>query len=64
MNSDNTKQLDELERLIHSLRTVSDLLLTNDGNDVTPGQVAGVLNAFLDGMDSCLNQIDRRPQHE
>ncbi len=59
MNSSNVKPLDELERQIHSLRTVSDLLLTNEGNDVTPSQIAGLLNVFLDSMDSCLSQISR-----
>ncbi len=59
MNSSNVKPLDELERQIHSLRTVSDLLLTNDGNDIRPSQIAGLLNVFLDSMESCLSQISR-----
>ena len=59
MNSSNVKPLDELERQIHSLRTVSDLLLTYEGNDVSPSQIAGLLNVFLDSMDSCLSQISR-----
>lgn len=59
MNSINVKPLDELERQIHSLRTVSDLLLTNNGSDVSPSQIAGLLNVFLDSMDSCLRRISR-----
>lgn len=59
MNSSKVKPLDELERQIHSLRTVSDLLMTNEGNDVTPSQIAGLLNVFLDSMDLCLSQISR-----
>lgn len=51
------KAIDELERQLNSLKTVSDLLLTNDGNDVTPGQIAGVLNVFLDNIYPCLHQI-------
>jgi len=51
------RAIDELERQLNSLRTVSDLLLTNDGNDVTPDQIAGVLNVFLDNIYPCLNQI-------
>lgn len=57
------KALDELERQIRSLKTVSDLLLTNNGNDVTPGQIAGLLNVFLDNMDSCLSQISAEVSH-
>lgn len=49
--------IDELERQLNSLRTVSDLLLTNDGNDITPPQIAGLLNIFLDNIHPCLSQI-------
>lgn len=49
--------IDELERQFNSLKTVSDLLLTNDGNDITPPQIAGLLNIFLDNIYPCLNQI-------
>lgn len=52
-----TQIIDELERQVESLKTVSDLLLTNDGNDVTPGQIAGLLNVFLDNIYPCLHQL-------
>lgn len=51
------KIIDELERQVEALRTVSDLLLTNDGNDITPGQIAGLLNVFLDNIYPCIHQM-------
>jgi hypothetical protein len=52
-----TQVIDELERQVESLKTVSDLLLTNDGNDVTPGQIAGLLNVFLHNIYPCPHQL-------
>jgi hypothetical protein len=52
-----TQVVDELERQLNSLGTVSDLLLANDGNEVSPSQIAGLLNVFLDNIYPCLNQI-------
>lgn len=52
-----TQVIDDLERQIESLNTVSTLLLTNDGSDVTPGQIAGLLNIFLENIHPCLHQL-------
>ncbi len=46
-----TQALDELERQLDSLRTLSDLISTNCGSDGTPALIAGILNLLLDNLD-------------
>lgn len=62
LSTDRLKPIDELERQIYALRTVSNLMLTND-EEIRPSELAGLLNVFLDSMTTCLNQIDRGAIH-
>ena len=54
MKLSNLNHLDELERQIHAMKTVSSLMLTNNEADISLSQIAGLLNVFLDQMRSHL----------
>jgi hypothetical protein len=59
MRQNNINHLDELERQIHAMKTVSDLMLTNNEDDISLPQIAGLLNVFLDQMSNHLEVCQR-----